>query len=28
LVPTDDTLIEDFHVAVTFFVEHAIGQTG
>src|SRR4029078_13603053 len=26
-VPADDTLLEDFHIAVTVFVENAISQT-
>jgi hypothetical protein len=28
LIPADDALVEDFHVAVIFFVQYAIGQTG
>lgn len=28
LIPANDALVEDFHVAVTFFIEDAIGQTG
>ncbi len=28
LVPADDPFVEYFHVAVTLFVKHAIGQTG
>src|SRR5690349_5899640 len=27
-VPADDTLVENFHVPVTVFIENAIGQTG
>jgi hypothetical protein len=28
LVPAYDALVENFHVAVTLFVENAVGQTG
>jgi hypothetical protein len=28
LVPADDSFVEDFHVAITVFMENAIGQTG
>ena len=27
-MPTDNSFIEHFHVAVTVFVENAVGQTG
>ena len=27
-MPADDSFVENFHVAVAFFVEDAIGQTG
>jgi hypothetical protein len=28
LIPTHDALIENLHVAISFFMENAIGQTG
>jgi len=28
LMPADEALIKDFHIAVALFVKNAIGQTG